>query len=176
AALSGAMGAGLGEMVCNLTIGKDEYAEVERTLSDIRTELSNHRERLLELADEDSEAFDEVMAAFKTPEDEGRAEAIEEASKLAAEVPLETATECLAVIEKSIPIAQHGNQNSITDAGTGALMAYAGLQAALYNVEINLESINDEEYVAGVREEVAELRDSSKEAVNTVTESIEESI
>lgn len=176
AALAGATGAALGEMVCNLTIGKDEYAAVADELSAIKDELGAHRQRLYELADEDSEAFTEVMAAFKTPEEEGRAEAIEEASKLAAEVPLETAEECLAVVEKTVPIAKNGNVNSVTDAGTGALLAYAGLQAALYNVEINMDSIGDEEFVDGLEADVASLRRDAEGAIEEVKGTVESSM
>lgn len=176
AALAGATGAALGEMVCNLTVGKDEYAEVEDEFIEIRGSLAAHRQRLQELADEDSEAFDEVMAAFKTQEGEGREEAIEEASKLAAEVPLETAEECLAVLEKTVPIAQKGNVNSVTDAGTGALMAYAGLQSALYNVEINMDSIGDEEFVESLMTDVSELRRDSEKAIEIVKETVDSGI
>jgi formiminotetrahydrofolate cyclodeaminase len=173
AAIAGAAGAALCEMVCNLTIGKDDYADVEDELSEIESELSTHRERLLELADEDSAAFDEVMAAFKTPAEEGRAEAIEEASKLATEVPLETAENCLAVVEGAVTVTEKGSESSVTDGGTAGLLAHAALQAALYNVEINLASIDDESYVEDIASRAEEIEADAAAALEQVTQNVE---
>lgn len=176
AAIAGAAGAALEEMVCNLTVGKDDYADVADELAAIQSELTAHRTRLLELADEDSAAFDEVMAAFKTPEDEGRAEAIEEASKLATEVPLETAEECLAVVEHAVAVTEKGNVNSVTDGGVGALLANAALQSALYNVEINLGSIDDDAFVDETVSRAEEIEDAAEEAMEQVLENVDEAM
>jgi formiminotetrahydrofolate cyclodeaminase len=173
AAIAGAMGAALGEMVCNLTIGKDDFEDVEADMEASRAALEGHRERLLDLADEDSEAFDELMAAYRTPEDEGKAEAIEEASKTAAEVPLETAEECLAVIEESIDVAAKGNPHSVTDAGTAALLAHASLESALYNVEINLGSIDDETFCTEMEEQTDQLVEEADAALADVRDAVD---
>lgn len=173
AAVAGAAGAALGEMVCNNTVTKDEYADVADDLEAIGSELTTHRTRLLELADEDSAAFDEVMAAFKTPEDEGRDEAIEDASKLATEVPLETAEECLAVVEHAVEVTEKGNVNSVTDGGVGGLLAHAALQSALYNVEINLSSIDDEEFVQATMSRAEEIATAAEGAIADVVENVE---
>lgn len=176
AAITGAMGAALGEMVCNLTIGKEDFEHVEADMVAARETLEGHRERLLDLADEDSAAFDELMAAYRTPEDEGKAEAIEEASKTAAEVPLETAQECLAVIEESIDVAAKGNPHSVTDAGTAALLAHAALESALYNVEINLGSIDDEDFCEEMRKETDELVTAADAALAEVQDAVDENL
>ena len=173
AAVVGAAGAGLGEMVCNLTVDKDDYADVADELAERQSELAEHRSRLLELADEDSAAFEEVMAAFKTPEDEGRAEAIEDASKLATEVPLEIAEESLAVLESAVTVTEKGNENAVTDGGVGGLLAHAALRAAVYNVEINLGSIDDDSFVDETASRVEEIEAAADEALDQVVDNVE---
>lgn len=173
AALAGATGAALEEMVCNLTVDKEGYEDVAEELGDIADELTANRTRLLELADEDAAAFNEVMDAYQTPEDEGRAEAIEEASKLATEVPLETAEECLAVLQHARTVTEKGNRNAVTDGGTGALLTHAGLQAALYNVTVNLGTIEDEGFVADVGSRTAEIEAEAEAALEEVMATVE---
>jgi formiminotetrahydrofolate cyclodeaminase len=173
AAVVGATGAALVEMVCTLSIGREEYADVEDELEDVRASMQDTRARLFELADEDSAAFEAVMAAFKTPEDEGRAESIQEASQRATEVPLETAEACLTVVEHAVPVTQKGNENAVTDGGTGALLANAALQAALYNVAINLGTIDDEEFVDETAARAEEIEKRAAEALDTVTETVD---
>lgn len=172
AAVAGATGAALVEMVCNLTIGQDGYEEVEDDLEDIREELQSHQERLLELADEDSEAFEAVMEAYQQSGD-NRDTAIEAASKQATEVPLETAEMCLAIIEYAVEVTEIGNQNALTDGGTGGLLAHAALKAALYNVAINLGSIEDDDFVSEKAERVDEIEAQGEEALSTVTENVD---
>lgn len=173
AALAGATGAALEEMVCNLTVDKEGYEDVAEELGDIADELTANRTRLLELADEDAAAFNEVMDAYQTPEGEGRAEAIEEASKLATEVPLETAEECLAVLQHARTVTEKGNRNAVTDGGTGALLTHAGLQAALYNVTVNLGTIEDEGFVADVGSRTAEIEAEAEAALEEVMATVE---
>lgn len=147
AALGGAMGAALAEMVCNLTLGKEDYADVQEEVSRVKSTCQEHRQRLTALVDEDASAFDQVMAAFKMPKGEERSAAIQAGYRKAASVPLETARHCLAVLEQAAIIASIGNRNSITDAGTAALLAHAALHAALFNVKINLSGIRDQAFV-----------------------------
>ena len=151
AALAGAMAASLSEMVCNLTIGKEKYASVQNRMEEEGKKLALCRERLVEIVDEDAGAFDRVMEAFRMPknsegEKAARAEAIQSAYKLAASVPMETAGKCMEVLERAVVVAQLGNKNSITDAGSSALLAHASLNAALLNVRINLSGIKDEAF------------------------------
>jgi len=176
AAVAGAMGAALGEMVCNLTVGKEDFEDVEDDMEAARETLEDSRERLFELADEDAAAFDELMAAYRTPEDEGKAEAIERASKTAAEVPVETAEECLTVIEESVDVAAKGNPNAVTDAGTAALLAHSALESALYNVEINLGSIDDEAFCEAMREQTDRLVEDADAALADVQDAVDENL
>ncbi|MCD6299364.1 MAG: cyclodeaminase/cyclohydrolase family protein [Thermoplasmata archaeon] len=173
AAVGGAMAAALSEMVCNLTIGKEKYASVQGQIEEEMAKLAPYRKRLMEIVDEDSGAFDEVMKAFRMPKDmDGRKEAIQNAYKLAASVPMETAEVCMDVLESAVVVARIGNKNSITDAGSSALLAHASLNAALLNVRINLSGINDDAFRAEMEKKVEMLEKRAdgklKEAVRIV--------
>jgi len=175
AALSGALSAALSSMVCNLTIGKEKYKDVEYDMENILERLQNIKKRLLEIIDEDTEAFNQVMDAFKLPknteeEKKVRKEKIQEALKKAALVPLETARLCAEIIEISKEVAEKGNKNSITDAGVSMIMADAGLKSAILNVKINLKSIEDEKVVESLIYELDVLERNSRETAKDVEE------
>ncbi len=172
AAIVGATGAALVEMLCNLTIGREEHADVEAGLIEIRDDLESRRERLFDLADEDASAFEDVMAAYRSDDDD-RAAKIESASKQATEVPLETAEACLAVVEHAERVTEVGNENAVTDGGTGALLANAALQAALYNVAVNLGTIDDEAFVADTADRAEDVEARAEEALSAVTETVD---
>ena len=168
AAIGGAAGATLCEMVCIHTVGKDGYADVEREITRIQDEFETYRVRLLELADEDSVAVDDLQMAFELPEDEGRDEAIQEAAKRATEVPLETAEECLEVIEYAIVVTEKGNQNAIADAATGTFLAHAALRASVVTVQRNLEIIENGMFITEMEQLSTEIDDSAEEALEQV--------
>ncbi len=162
AALSGSLGAALLEMVCNLTVGKKNYEEAWGEMKAAAKDIGIHRMRLLELVDEDTNAFNDVMKAFKLPkgtdeEKAARSAAIQSGYKKAIDTPMDTALKCLELLELATPVAQKGNRNSITDVGVGADMAAAGLVGAVMNVRINLGSIKDKEYVEGKENAVREM-------------------
>lgn len=145
AALTGATAAALVEMVCNVTLGDDDIAaDLETDLTRRLDALADRREELTELADADAAAFEAVMEAYRrSSDDPDRSAAIQSAMIGAAEVPLETATACLAVVEHAAELTETGNQNAVTDAAAAALLGRAALETALYNVDINLASIDD---------------------------------
>jgi len=152
AALSGAVGAALSSMVSNLTRGKQGYETVQDDITELLEKSENLRKELTDLIDKDTEAFNQVMKAVKMPKEtdeqkEKRKNALQITFKHAAEVPLETAQKCAQVIDIACVAAQKGNKNSISDAAVSAVMAHAGVQAAILNVRINLGSIKDTAYV-----------------------------
>ena len=162
AALSGALGAALSSMVCNLTKGKQGYETTQDEIRQAYEKSEDLRKDLTDLIDKDTEAFNEVMKAMKMPKDtedqkEDRRQAMQAAFKHAAEVPLETARKCNQILDVARIVAEKGNKNSISDAAVSALMAQTGLQAAYENVRINLCSIKDTEYVHQVTTELDEL-------------------
>lgn len=162
AALAGALSAALAEMVANLTIGKKKYVEVEAEMIEIAAVLQNKREKLIELIDKDASSFDDVMKAFKLPKetDEDKAKrtaAIQEGTKYAASVPLDTAKVAFSIMEYSKVVVEKGNKNAVTDGAVSAMMARTAVLSALMNVKINLGSIKDENFVAEMTKEVNEL-------------------
>ena len=162
AALSGSMGASLLEMVCNLTVGKKNYEDAWEEMKRSAKDISIHRTRLLELVDEDTNAFNDVMKAFRllkeTDEEKAaRSAEIQKGYKKAIDTPMETALKCIEVLELALPVAGKGNKNSITDVGVGADMAAAGLEGAVMNVRINLGSIKDKDYVEEKENAVREM-------------------
>jgi formiminotetrahydrofolate cyclodeaminase len=148
AAISGAMGAALVSMVCNLTIGKKKYAEVEAEMIATRDRAETLRAELTGMIAEDVGAFNAVMGAYGLPkaidaEKAARAAAIQDALRLATDVPLACAKACRAVIDLCEGIAERGNLNVVSDAGVAVLAAQAGLRSAALNVYVNAKAIED---------------------------------
>lgn len=146
AAFGGALAAALVQMVAGLTIGKKKYAVAEPAMKEIRSRALDARARLLSLTRRDSEAFESVLAAGRMPKaspeaEEARARALREASLTAARVPLETAGLACEVGELARQVAEMGNPNAVSDAGSAAWLARAAGESALLNVQINLQSL-----------------------------------
>jgi len=151
AALSGAMGAALVSMVCNLTIGKKNYEAVSEDLKKTLARAEALREELTRGIDEDVVAFNTLMGAYGLPratdEDKAkRSEAIQTALKAATLAPLATCKVCYEVISLSKDAADKGNLNVISDAGVAVLAANAGLRSCALNVFINAKSIKDRDF------------------------------
>lgn len=162
AALAGAMGASLAEMVAALTAGKEKYAASHAAVRPIGEAAARTRERLLELAQEDSDSYDAVVAARRLPKetDVERAERgrrMAQANRLAAEVPFRTAREAAALLALLPELAEKGNPNAASDAGAAALLLEAAVQGALLNVAINLSGAQDAEFAARLSEEADRL-------------------
>jgi len=148
AAISGAMGAALVSMVCNLTIGKKKYVEVEADLKEVLAKSEALRAKLTGMIADDVEAFDAVMGAYGLPkatdeEKAARARTIQEALKVATDVPLACCRVCREVIDLAGIVAEKGNLNVISDAGVAVLSAYAGLRSAALNVYVNAKGLDD---------------------------------
>ncbi len=163
AALAGSLGAALSSMVCNLTIGKEKYADVQDEIKSVLKKSEQFRKRLIKLIDEDTEAFNDVIKAFKMPKEteeqkKKRSAAIQEGYKTAASVPLETARTCEKILDVALAVAKKGNQNSMTDAAVSALMAQVGIEGAIFNVKINLGSIKDETFVKKISSELDKIQ------------------
>lgn len=170
-AYAGTLSSALTSMVGGLTFSKKSYLELSE---DVRTAMEANAKELEQLfkdlssiVDEDTNAFDKVMEAFKMPklteeEKKTRSQAIQDGYKIALEVPLRCAEKCHRVLELQEIFAKYGNVNAITDIGVGVLLAYSGLEGALLNVTINLGSIKDEEYKKTISEKVACLLSSAK--------------
>lgn len=142
AAYAGAQGYALVAMVCRLTLGRKTFAAVQDNIRALLEVSIAKQEQFLTLVDEDTKGFMGVMEALnlsKNSEEEKilRREALERATIKAAEVPLQTARECLAGLGELLGLLGRGNPNALSDMGVAALMFKSGLEGALYNVQIN---------------------------------------
>src|SRR5579862_783477 len=163
AALAGALGSALTSMVCRLTIGKKKYADVEGEMKSILEKSEELRGKFTALIDLDTEAFNKVMEAYSLPKDNDgqkalRSMAIEQSTKQATLAPLETMKHVIDAMALAKTVAEKGNASSASDAGVSALMLHAAMESAALNVEINLGSIKDAEFVGWKTEELSTLR------------------
>ena len=162
AALSAAIAAALSEMVAHLTINKKGYEALEEEMHDIVKDAFQYRERFIRAIDKDSDAYNDVLIAFKLPkgtnqEQTHRKRAIQEALKKAALVPLDVAREAFKVIELAGKVLKQGNKNAVTDAAVAVMMARTAVLSALYNVKINLSTIKDANFIKDVGKEVTHM-------------------
>jgi glutamate formiminotransferase / formiminotetrahydrofolate cyclodeaminase len=163
AAYVGALGAALGTMVANLSAHKRGWDERWEEFSTWAVEGEACRRELLRLVDEDTRAFDRILAAMQLPKgspDEvaARKAAIMEATKGAILAPLETMRVCVRSMAVSKAMANSGLKASVSDAGVGALCARTGALAAYMNVRINSSGLEDEGWKKGVLEEAEKLK------------------
>jgi len=158
ASLGGALGAALVSMVCNLTLGKKGYEEVEDDIQALLARSEALRAELTGLLEADVAAYTGYSQAAKLPrgtdeEKAERAKAMQAALKTATDVPLQIAEAAAKVMDLCMPAAEKGNKWAVSDAGVAVLMAEAALRSAALNVLINLGSsaLKDEEFVADRR-------------------------
>ena len=162
AALAGALASALTSMVANLTVGKKAYKNEWVKMKDIAVDAQKYKDELLRSIDRDTDAFNELMNAFRLPKktDEQIAEkeqAIEEATKQACLVPLEVIKNSLEVLKLARVVAEKGNENAASDAGVASLMARSSVVGAGLNVKINLPGIKDAEFVEKMKTDVDSL-------------------
>jgi glutamate formiminotransferase/formiminotetrahydrofolate cyclodeaminase len=152
AATMGALGASLGTMVANLSSHKRGWDDRWEEFSDWAEKGKYYQDELLKMVDEDTNAFNKIMDAFglpkKTGEDKAtRHKAIQDATKYAIEVPYKVMELCYDSMEVNKAMAEFGNQNSVSDAGVGAIAALAGVKGAYLNVKINTGDLDDKAFV-----------------------------
>ena len=185
AALIGTLSASLSSMVANLTYNKKGYKEFNDEIAAAGIEAQKLKDRFLSLIEEDTEAFNSVMDAMKMPsgtdeEAEAKEKAIEEATKKATSVPLETLKLTEKLLEVANVVVEKGNKNSISDAGVAAISAKAAAESAYMNVIINVPGIKDEEFKENVLKEAKEVlenvRKKSDEIRDKVMKYLEENL
>ncbi|MFN8632773.1 MAG: cyclodeaminase/cyclohydrolase family protein [Chloroflexota bacterium] len=174
-ALGGALGAALVSMVCNLTIGRERYADTEAEVTEIREAAQSLLDRLRRGIDEDAEAYDRVIAAYRLPrgtddDKAARSEAIQEATRLAALAPLglvEASAEVIGLAERALGKT---NPHAVSDLAVAALFGVASLDGAAANVEINLTSLKDEAARDEIAARLATARAGARERASGVVE------
>ena len=181
AALSAALAAGLLTMVCDLTIGKKQYAEFEEDARGLRQRAEAQRAELQALAQADVEVFGHLSAAYKLPrvtdaDAASRRAAIQKVTRQATEVPLRIARAASALLPLCAPLARHGNRSAVSDVGVAVLLVQAAVPAALLNVEINLAVLEDQIFVRQTRAQVEDLTIGLDEEVAGVLALVRERI
>jgi methenyltetrahydrofolate cyclohydrolase len=161
-ALAGAIGASLLTMVAGLAKPRTSSDEELAQLHNAGAKCAGIAARLETLVDADTDAYDLVVDAYRLPkatdgEKTARTERIQAALKAATDVPLEVMRQCAAALAESSAIARLGNQNAVSDVNVGIAMLRAGLSGARENVETNVGSIKDADYIARVRAESSRL-------------------
>ena len=167
AALAGALGAALAQMVAGLTVGRKKYADVAAEAEEVQEEASRLRRELATAVRDDAAAFEAVMAAIRNKEvpAQEREEAIERATVGAGEVPLRVARLSRDVARLAHTIAGVGNRNAVTDATSGGMMARAAAQIAALNVKVNATGLQNEDLAQAWREEVEALQAETESLV-----------
>jgi formiminotetrahydrofolate cyclodeaminase len=177
AAIAGAMGAALAEMVTALTLAREKYASAHEAMRPIARAAAGARQELLGLASEDAEAYDGVVSARRLPKDTEeqkahREERISQANRRAAEVPMRTARAAGRLLEQMPELAEKGNPNAASDAAAAALLLEAAVQGALANVGINLAGIPDADLVNRLRAEAMGLQTGAERLRSQVVERV----
>ncbi|MDR3339017.1 MAG: cyclodeaminase/cyclohydrolase family protein [Candidatus Symbiothrix sp.] len=167
-ALCGALSSALGQMVAHLTIGRKKYVDVEDSMKEMAAVFNTYLAEFTTAIDADSDAYDAVFSAYKLPKDTEeekilRAQKIQEATKIAAEVPLHVAQKACKLMDFISIVAKTGNQNAVTDACVAMMCARTAVLGALLNVRINLTSLHDTEYVDTLRKEADFLAEKTIE-------------
>jgi glutamate formiminotransferase/formiminotetrahydrofolate cyclodeaminase len=176
-AAMGAMGAALATMVANLSSHKRGWDARWREFSDWAEKGKALHDRLLALIDEDTDAFNRLMDAYALPkatseESDARHRAIQDATREAIEVPLETMRVALQAMDVAEAMAEHGNPNSVSDAGVGAMAIRSGVLGARLNVLINCGALEDADYVSRMRQEADELAERAMDLERQILEKV----
>ena len=178
AALMGALGASLGGMVANLSASKRGWDDKLKYFSDWAVKAQQLKDELLFLVDEDTAAFNKVMDAFALPKDSAeekaaRTDAIQAASKYAAEIPLRVTETAFKAYQLLAEMAEQGNPASISDVGVGLLAVRACIDGAAMNVRINLASLRDEKLRSALQEKVRKISADSENRFKKINQVVE---
>lgn len=179
AALTGSLGAALGTMVANLSAAKRGWEDRVSEFSPWAEEGQKHTAKLTALVDEDTRAFDSIMAAIGLPKDtseqkDERKKAIEKASQYATEVPFKTmqaAYDCLPLLRE---MAEKGNPNSLSDVGVGAICIKTAVRGAWFNVLINAKDLGDSTWAENMVNKAEALLKKNHQECDEIANSIEQ--
>ncbi len=181
AALAGGLAGALCAMVSRLTLGREKYKHAAEEMQAVIHKSDILSNRLLELVDEDTDAYNKVTSAFRMPketaeEKAARSRSIQAAIKTAATTPLETLRATAELCALCRQVVEKGNQNCITDAGVAVQLIRAAAKGAAYNVRINLSSIKDSEFCGHLTAQTDEALTRTLSEVNALEEMVERSL
>ncbi|MBW7844676.1 MAG: glutamate formimidoyltransferase [Bacteroidia bacterium] len=177
----GSLGAALGAMMANLSAGKRGWEDKVSMYSEYASKGQLIKDKLLKLVDEDTNAFNKIMSAFGLPktndeEKKIRTEAIENATKYACEVPYEVMQTAYSTLELLGELAIKGNQNSISDAGVGALCIQAAVKGAYFNVLINAQGLKDRNFAENIKSKAKEILNETNTKADSIIVLVERAI
>lgn len=173
AALCGALGIALGNMVGSLTLGKKKYADVQEDIAALNSRAEALRADFVALIDADAAAFAPLSRAYGIPKDDpARAEIMEAALKRAAEPPLEIMRRCAAALDVIADYAAKGSALAISDAGCAAALTIAAMKAAALNVRINTKSMADREAADKMNAEAAGLYEKYEKEAEEIYQNV----
>ena len=176
AAYCSALGASLGAMVCRLTLGR-AAADVSATLTDIANTLDHIVDQLSQAARDDELSFARYQAATQLPKstDEERRirrEARQDALRLAAEAPLATAELAVRALEDLPVVAGLGTHHALSDIESARILLVAGMEAALVNVQVNIDMITDTGVTASLVQRASDMRQAAQAAAAEIQQQL----
>ena len=172
-AVAAALASALGAMVGNLTIGKKKYAEVEYEMIELTEKAQVLSRKLLNMADEDAIAFEPLSQAYSLPADTpDRDDILEACLRRAADAPLRILRLCCEVIELQEQFAAKGSVLAVSDAATGAVLAWGAMYGAAVNVKVNTKLMKRRDYADEVNREVDTLMEEYWKRAEKVFEDI----
>jgi methenyltetrahydrofolate cyclohydrolase len=184
-ALAASLGVSLARMVGHLTIGKKKYQALEPDIKEnfekIHEMLDSIKKELSSLIDRDTEAFNQIMEAFKLPKTTDqeiilRKQKVQEATLCAIDIPIQVARLSVSVLQQLEFILTYGNKNTVSDLGCAALMLAAGAEGAILNVKINLGGLEKEEIKLAYQKEtfglLKEIQTYRAKMLNLVEENL----
>jgi methenyltetrahydrofolate cyclohydrolase len=167
AAVVGATGASLCEMVCIHTVENDEYVDAAGDIVAVHDELRRQREHLLDLAEADATIVDEL---FSTTTGEMNQSNV----KQSIGVPLTIAVACGNILDLAVEVTATGNRNALADAGTGVILARAALRASVFTVQSNINQVTDQAFIDEVEQRITEIEIRVDDAHKQVMRHLEE--
>lgn len=181
AAYTGAMAAGLVSMVCAIILNRERTTGNTAELQSIHSQAEAARQELQQLAQEDVAAFERLAAAYKLPrttdaDAANRRAAIQRITREAADVPLRTAHTASRLLPLCTTLVQRTDRILVSDVGIAATLIRSAVRSALLNVEINLVTLEDKNYVRGVRLQMEDLTVGLDEAIEGVMEIVHDRI
>lgn len=181
AALSGAQGVALGEMVINLTLGKKRYADVEEEMQELLTRLEELKAEFLRLADEDAVVFAPLAAAYSLPS--GTDEEKKEKEEVLEGLLLEASLVPIAVMERAVEtldimeiLAEKGSRMAVSDVGVGVQFVRTALLGAIMNVMINTKSMKNREKAGALDEYAGRMKETGSMKADLVYEKVAEAL
>jgi glutamate formiminotransferase/formiminotetrahydrofolate cyclodeaminase len=180
-ALSAALGVALGSMVANLSADKRGWEDKLSVFSEWAEKAQAIKKELIFLVDEDTNAFNKIMDSFQLPKNTDeeksiRIAAIESASVYATEIPLKTMKVAFSSVEILKYMVEHGNPNSITDAGVGLLCIKTAVRGAYFNVMVNAKGLKDKETARNYASEAKSILQDNHKQIDEILLKVEEAI